>query len=138
MFFFLSLSDVGGCVTNACFYYLSCCFQCFKVGFRHVCQDLRCSISRFYPLPLSLLSLQGMPGMRGMHASGLPVYSEGFLLCHPPPPQFPLKDFSHFLLTVVLGTGHGSLLQHSCICVWFSSAGILSYSTSCIVSFKHT
>lgn len=44
--------------------------------------------------------------MRGMQASGLPVYSEGFLHCSPPP-GFLSRIFHIFVLVVVLGTGHG-------------------------------
>lgn len=46
-------------------------------------------------------------GMRGMQASGLPVYSEGFLST--PPPHLPgfLSRIFHIFAPVVLGTGHG-------------------------------
>lgn len=44
-----------------------------------------------------LISVAEGAGMRGMQASGLPVYSEGFLQYPPTPPSwFPFKDFSHF------------------------------------------
>lgn len=111
----------------------------FSVWLGYVWQDLCCCISvtsRFDPLGFNiacLLSLERRAGMRGMQASGLPVYSEGFLHC---PPSASFEGFFTFLCSLlfreqVTGEAHGSLLWHSWISVWSGSAGILSYSTYC-------
>lgn len=79
-----------------------------------------------------LLSLEERAGMRGMQASGLPVYSEGFLHCSPPASFEGFFTFLCWLLfwEQVMGSAHGSLLNSS-ISVWSGSAGILSYRTYC-------
>lgn len=67
-----------------------------------------CCISvarRSYPAFACLLSPGWRAGMRGMQASGLPVYSRGFLHC-PPSSRFLWRIFHIFVLVVVLGTGH--------------------------------
>lgn len=82
-----------------------------------------------------LLSLQRRAGMRGMQASGLPVYSEGFLHCSPP--SFLWRIFHIFVLAVVLGTGRGlgtwePLVAFPNLCL------VEFFPTAHIVSFIHT
>lgn len=121
------------------FYYLSCYFE-FRASaqayfqsdsgmFGRICAAVSVRPEVFTRLRSTfacLLSLQRRAGMRGMQASGLPVYSEGFLHCSPC--SFLCRIFHIFVLAVVLGTGRGLGTREP----------LVAFLTLCLVEFFPT